>query len=105
MQSQSGGGTEPLRGKSPLVAAILSGFFPGLGQWYNRQGGKAALFAVAGVVTGFGPLSPLDVNIDLSNPTPGLHHVLLASLPFMGIALWAVVDAYRCARPPARAHE
>jgi hypothetical protein len=105
MPSHSGGGTPALPGRSPILAAILSGFFPGLGQWYNRQRGKAVLFAVAGVVTGFGPLSPLDVDIDLSNPTPGLHHVLIASLPFLGIALWSVVDAYRCARPPAGAHQ
>jgi hypothetical protein len=78
-----------------VVAAILSGLFPGLGQWYTRERLKAVLFLIAGVVAGFGPL---DVDIDLNDPAAGLRTVLLASLPFLGIALWAVVDAYRSAR-------
>jgi hypothetical protein len=105
MQPQNVGNTQAAKGRSPVLAAILSGLFPGLGQWYNRQLGKAFLFLVAGVVTGFGPLSPLDVDIDLDNPVAGLHKVLLASLPFLAIALWAVVDAYRSARHLSHSRE
>ncbi len=84
--------------RSPLIAAILSGLFPGLGQWYNRQRRKAVAFLIAGVVTAVGPLSPIDINIDLDNPMVGLRNVLLATLPFLVIALWSIVDAYRVAR-------
>ena len=84
--------------RSPLLAVVLSGLFPGLGQLYNRQRLKALLFLIGGVVTAVGPLSPLDVNIDLDNPAAGMRNVLLASLPFLIVALWSVVDAYRTAR-------
>lgn len=84
--------------RRPLLAVFLSGLFPGLGQLYNRERGKAALFAVAGVLTAFGPWGPGDVDIDLADPTAGLRAVLLASLPFLVVALWSVVDAYRAAK-------
>jgi len=84
--------------RSPLLAVVLSGLFPGLGQLYNRERFKALLFLIGGVVTAVGPLSPLDVNIDLDNPAAGMRNVLLASLPFMIVALWSVIDAYRTAR-------
>jgi hypothetical protein len=90
--------SEQRRPRRPLVAVVLSGLFPGLGQWYNRELGKAVLFALGGVLTGFGPWNPLDVDIDPAAPAVGLEHVLLASLPFLAVALWSVVDAYRVAR-------
>jgi hypothetical protein len=86
------------RARSPLVAVLLSGIFPGLGQLYNRQRRKALLFLVGAVLTGVGPLSPLDVNIDLDDPVAGLRTVLLYSLPFLALALWSVLDAYRVAQ-------
>lgn len=86
--------------RSPVMAVILSGLFPGFGQLYNRQPGKALLFGVGAVLTGFGPLSPLDVDIDLGNPAAGLRMVLLSSVPFFVVALWSVVDAYRTAKRP-----
>jgi hypothetical protein len=84
--------------KSALLAAFFSGLFPGLGQLYNGDRRKAALFAIGGVLTGFGPFSPLDVQIDLGDPVRGLRLMMLASLPFLILALWSVVDAVRVAR-------
>jgi hypothetical protein len=81
-----------------VLAAFLSGLFPGLGQLYNRQRLKAVLFLIGAVITGFGPLSPLDVDISPDDPVSGLRNVLLASAPFLILALWSVVDAYRVAR-------
>ena len=86
------------RRRSPILAVVLSGLFPGLGQLYNRERLKALLFFAGGVLTAFGPLNPLDVDIDLSDPAPGLRKVLLASLPFLAIATWSVIDAYRTAQ-------
>jgi TM2 domain-containing membrane protein YozV len=91
------GGASTTRRRA-IVAVVLSGLFPGLGQLYNREKLKALLFFGAGVVTGFGPLSPLDVDIDLNDPAAGLRKILLASLPFLAIAVWSVVDAYRTAK-------
>src|ERR1700687_184773 len=84
--------------RSPMLAVFLSGLFPGLGQVYNRDWRKAVLFSVAGVLSGFGPLSPLSSDIDPVDPGTGLMKVLLESLPFMVVALWSVIDAYRSAR-------
>ncbi len=87
----------PAKRRSPLVAVFLSGLFPGLGQLYNGQRRKALLFAVAAVLLAFGPVNPLQVEIDPGDPAAGLRRVLLASVPFLAVALWSVVDAYRTA--------
>ena len=86
--------------RSSVVAVLLSGLFPGLGQLYNREWMKAALFLVGAMLTGFGPLSPLAVNIDLDAPAAGLRRAVLLSIPFLAIALWSVIDAYRSAQRP-----
>jgi len=91
-------GRESAGRRSPLVAVCLSGLYPGLGQLYNRQPLKALLFGLTAGLAGFGPFSPVDIDIDLNDPTPGLTKVMLASVPFLAIALWSVVDAYRAAR-------
>jgi hypothetical protein len=88
---------ESARRRRPLLAAFLSGLFPGLGQLYNGERLKALLFVVGGVVTYFA-FAPLDVEIDLDDPAAGMQKVLLASVPFLLVALWSVVDAYRAAR-------
>ena len=82
------------RGRA-LLAATLSGIFPGLGQLANREPLRALVFFAAGLVTGFGPLAPWQVPIDPADPAPGLQRALLETLPFLAIALWSVVDAYR----------
>jgi hypothetical protein len=82
------------RGRA-IAAAFLSGIFPGLGQLYNRDLLRGALFFGGGVLLGFGPIGPLTVPIDPENPMPGLQRVLLETLPFLALALWSVVDAYR----------
>ena len=90
----------PGRQPRPLLAAFLSGIFPGLGQLYNGERLKALLFVVGGLVTGFGPMNPLTVDIDPDDPVAGLRMLLLAGLPFLLLALWSVVDAYRAAKRP-----
>jgi len=87
--------------RRPISAAILSGIFPGLGQLYNHERLKGLLFGVAGVLTGFGPRSPLETDIDLGDPATGLRNVLINSVPFLAVALWSVIDAYRVAKRAA----
>ena len=88
--------------RSPIVAVLLSGLFPGLGQVYNREWRKALLFLVGAALTGFGPLSPLNVDIDLDDPVAGLRTAMLWSVPFLAVALWSVLDAYRTAQRTRR---
>ncbi len=92
--SDDGQAAAPAKPRSPILAAVLSGLFPGLGQLYNRQRLKALLFFAGGAVTAFGPLNPLEVDIDPNDPAAGLRKVLLASLPFLAVATWSVLDAY-----------
>ena len=89
------------RRRSPLLAAVLSGLFPGLGQLYNRERWKALLFVIGGVVASV-PFSLVDVDIDLDNPAAVMRNLLLASLPFLVVALWSVIDAYRTTRRPMK---
>jgi hypothetical protein len=42
------------------------------------------------------------VDIDLDDPAAGLQKVLLATLPFLVVALWSVIDAYRVAKRDRR---
>lgn len=88
------------RPRSRVIALTLSGLFPGLGQLYNGDLGRGLAFAVAGALTAFGPWNPLEIEIDPDDPAAGLRNVLLASLPFLAIALWSAIDAWRRARRP-----
>jgi hypothetical protein len=83
------------RKRSRILALTLSGLFPGLGQLYNGDPLRALGFAAAGMLTGFGPWNPLEVEIDPDDLSSGLRNVLLASLPFLIVALWSAIDAWR----------
>jgi hypothetical protein len=76
-----------------VVALILSGVFLGLGQFYNRQPLKGALFFAVGVV-----LSWLLVRTIPTDPAALVHvgaapFVLL--LVLLAIWFWSLVDAWR----------
>jgi hypothetical protein len=78
-----------------IVALILSGIFPGLGQFYNRQPVKGAAFVVAGVVLSW--LSGRAVPVDLLAPhPPGTDLIVLLCL-LLAVWLWSLVDAWRVA--------
>jgi TM2 domain-containing membrane protein YozV len=47
MPSGNEPGAPPPR-RSPLLAVVLSGLFPGLGQLYNREPLKGLLFGIGG---------------------------------------------------------
>jgi hypothetical protein len=78
-----------------VIAFILSGVFPGLGQFYNRQPLKGVAFLGAGIVIGWllGRVTPTDLD---ALATPGLTLVgLLGAL--LAVFLWSVADAWRAA--------
>ena len=84
--------------RRPIVAVLLAGVFPGLGQLYNGQRLKAAVFFALGVVTMLAPVGSLDVDMDMASLAQGIEKFELAALPFLCVALWSVIDAYRVAR-------
>lgn len=63
--------------KNPGVAAVLSFLWPGLGQVYNGQGGKAAAFIVGQIV-----------NLLLT-------FVVIGFFTGFVVWIWAIVDAYQ----------
>lgn len=77
------------------VALILSGIFPGLGQFYNRQPIRGVVFLGLGVVLSWFvaravPLDPME----LIERGIG-RDAYLAVLVLLAIWLWSVVDAWR----------
>ena len=82
-----------------VIALILSGVFPGLGQFYTRQRINGAAFLVAGVVLSWflDRAVPADLRA-LARPgfNPGTN--LIASLcVLLALWLWSVIDAWRVA--------
>jgi uncharacterized protein DUF5683 len=90
-----------------VVALVLSGIFPGLGQFYNRQPWKGTVFVVAGGVLSWlaGRAVPVDLLVqDLllaQNPLPaqnllGVALILPLSL-LLTVWFWSLIDAWRVA--------
>ena len=65
-------------------AALLSGLFPGLGQWYNRQRGKGLLFGAIATV--------LLLSYRARFSTEKI--LLLLVLPYLGLWVYSIVDAW-----------
>ena len=90
-----------------VVAFVLSGIFPGLGQFYNREPVKGAAFVVIGGVLGW--LAGRAVAPDLlvqnllraQNPQEvqlalGVTLILFLSLLLI-VWFWSLIDAWRSA--------
>jgi hypothetical protein len=87
--------SDPGARRRQVVGFLLSGIFPGLGQLYNREYLKAALFVVPGVILSW--LASREIPADLlalARPSAALT-LLLGAL--LGLWLWAIVDAWRVA--------
>ena len=78
-----------------VIALILSGIFPGLGQFYNRQPVKGAIGLGAGLVFSWfaGRATPSDP-LALDQAGFALFGPLGALL---AVWLWSIVDAWRVA--------
>lgn len=79
------------------VALILSAILPGLGQLYNREFWKGAIFLVAGLVLGWASAAlvpPLD-ELLAGKPPSGLGKLLIILVLLLVCYGWSIVDAYR----------
>ena len=78
------------------VALFLSGVFPGLGQFYNRQPVKGGFFFGSSAVLAwlFAQAAPADPLALLQAPP---MTVVLTSFAFLAVSLWSVADAWRAA--------
>jgi len=77
--------------KKNILAAALSAILPGAGQLYNQQWLKGIGFLAAVMV-----LSAV-MRRRLILAEPSLMAMLVVFVLF-GLAIWSVVDAYRCAK-------
>ncbi len=86
---------EPAARRRKTVALVLSGIFPGLGQLYNRQPFKGAVFVALGLVLSWltGRAVPTDPQA-LARTGAALLAPLVALL---AVSLWSVIDAWRVA--------
>ncbi len=78
-----------------LVALILSGVFPGLGQLYNRDWFRGAAFLIAGALLSWlvTRALPRDLEVLASAPLSAIALGALALL--LAVWIWSVVDAWR----------
>jgi len=89
--------------KNPVVAGILSGILPGLGQFYCRQWAKGAGFLVSAlVVDAVFSVSAYMLEVlrtfGSGLPPDGFQKFLLGSLLLLVVAIWSIVDAVRTAK-------
>jgi hypothetical protein len=87
--------TEQRARRQKGIALILSGVFPGLGQFYNRQPGKGVALLVAGIVLTWvlGRAVPA-ASLTLIQPEASLIVPLCVLLL---VWLWSIIDAWRVA--------
>jgi len=78
-----------------VIALVLSGIFPGLGQLYNRQWGKGSAALVAGVILSWRLARA--VPADLAAPPPLGADLLVALALLLAVWVWSVIDAWRVA--------
>lgn len=87
--------TEPSARRRKIVALILSGAFPGLGQFYNRQRIKGVVFLVAGIVLSWVLGRALPTDPQALAQTGAALIVPLCVL--LAVWLWSIADAWRVA--------
>lgn len=87
--------SDPLKRRRQLVGFILSGIFPGLGQLYNREYLKGALFILpsAALTWLLYRAVPTDL-LALAQPNATL---MLLTAALLAIWLWAIIDAWKVA--------
>jgi TM2 domain-containing membrane protein YozV len=89
--------------KSPVVAALLSGLIPGLGQLYNKQWvkGMAYLVGVIVLTATLGRIadpSQLAGSASTGAPLDHVGQIVILLLLLLGLVIWSMVDAARVAR-------
>lgn len=78
-----------------VIALVLSGVFPGLGQFYNHQPVKGGVLLVVGIVLSWllGRMVPAEP-VALARRAGDL---LVPGVVLLAVWLWSLVDAWRTA--------
>ncbi len=79
------------------IALILSGTFPGLGQFYLRAWGKGTAFFIAGIAATRALGRLVSVQDLLTGLLPYPRATLGVLLALLAVFLWSMTDAWRSA--------
>lgn len=82
------------------IALILSGIFPGLGQFYLGAWGKGAAFLFAGGVATWALGRLVSVEDLMAGLLPYPAATLSALLALLVVFLWSIIDAWLSGGPP-----
>jgi TM2 domain-containing membrane protein YozV len=87
--------THSAQRRTKVLALLLSGVFPGLGQFYNREPGKAIAFVLVGALLSWfvGRALPTDPEALLATG----RAVFLPLGALLAVWVWSLVDAWRAA--------
>jgi hypothetical protein len=87
----------PTETRRRVIALTLSGVFPGLGQIYNHQLVKGAVFLTAGAVPTWLIGRVLPGSVDTLMALPLETNTLLLTCLLLVIWIWSCIDAWRAA--------
>ncbi len=87
-----------MAGRRQWTALILSGVFPGLGQFYLRAWGKGVAFLIAGAAAIWALGDLISVQDLMTGLLPHPLASLGALLALLVVFLWSIVDAWISAR-------
>ena len=87
---------DPAARRRQVIALMLSGLFPGIGQLYNRQPMKGAIGVVLGGVLTWAAVRTAPVD-PLALAQPGAD-VLGPLFALLAVWVWSLIDAWRAAR-------
>lgn len=105
MVMKRAGAMEEKPARSPLLAGVLSGLLPGLGQFYNRQWAKGvgflllSFFIVTALASVYDPLEAQRAALRGKQPS-NLELLMTLAMLLLGLAVWSIVDAVRHAKDP-----
>ncbi len=80
------------------IALILSGIFPGLGQFYLRAWGKGVIFLIAGATASWALGRLVSAQDLLAGVVPHPLAALSAGLALLALFVWSMADAWIAAR-------
>ena len=87
-----------MAGRRQWIAMILSGVFPGLGQFYLQAWGKGAAFLIVGVAAMWALGEMISVQDLMTGLLPHPLAILGLLLALLAVFLWSIVDAWISAR-------
>lgn len=89
--------------KNPVIAGLLSGVMPGLGQFYCRQWGKGIGFLVGtsllvGLLIRSVDPDKLQEAAETGVPLDNMGQIFIIAVLLLAVAVWSIADAVRTAK-------